>query len=130
MRRRQLEKLGVEAKSRISPLLQKCCLCLSANESFSQAEQDLFLLTGMKVGHSTLQRQVYREKEHLDFPDSPVAINEVCLDGGKVRLRTESLGEKCSLASNPRSTFIVCLLWGNIAKKRRINGMDQFPSIN
>lgn len=95
MRRRQLEKLGVEAKSRISPLLQKCCLCLSANESFSQAEQDLFLLTGMKVGHSTLQRQVYREKEHLDFPDSPVAINEVCLDGGKVRLRTESLGEKC-----------------------------------
>jgi hypothetical protein len=26
--RRQLEKLGVEARSRISPLLEKCCLCL------------------------------------------------------------------------------------------------------
>ncbi len=78
-------------------MLQKCCLCLSANESFSQAEQDLFLLTGMKVGHSTLQRQVYTEteKEHLDFPASPIAINEVCNDGGKVSLRTPTLGEKC-----------------------------------
>jgi hypothetical protein len=53
LRRRQLEKLGVEARIRISPLLQKCCLCLSGNESFSQAEKDLLLLTGMKVGHST-----------------------------------------------------------------------------
>ncbi len=79
----------------MTPLLEKCCLCLSANESFSQAEQDLFLLTGMKVGHSTLQRRVHNQKEHLDFPDSPIAINEVCLDGGKVRLRTKSLGEKC-----------------------------------
>jgi hypothetical protein len=76
-------------------LLEKCCLCLSANESFSQAEQDLLLLTGMKVGHSTLQRQVYTKQEDLNFPDSPIAINEVCLDGGKVRLRTKSLGEKC-----------------------------------
>lgn len=68
---------------------------MSVNESFSQAEQDLFLLTGMKVGHSTLQRQVYTKKEHLDFPDSPIAINEVCLDGGKVRLRTQTPGKKC-----------------------------------
>ena len=55
----------------------------------------MFLLTGMKVGHSTLQRRVHNKKEHLDFPDSPIAINEVCIDGGKVRLRTKSLGEKC-----------------------------------
>ncbi len=68
---------------------------MSANESFSQAEQDLFLLTGMKVGHSTLQRQVYTKQKHLDFPDSPIAIHEVCLDGGKVRLRTQRRGEKC-----------------------------------
>lgn len=95
MRRQQLEKLGVEARIRISPLLQKCCMCLSANESFFQAEKDLVLLTGMKVGHSTLQRQVHTNIEHLDFPDSPIAVNEVCLDGGKVRLRTKTLGEKC-----------------------------------
>jgi hypothetical protein len=84
LRRQQLEKLGVEARTRISPLLQKCpkgyryayCLCLSANESFSQAEKDLLLLTGMKVGHSTLQRQVHTHIKHLEFPDSPIAINE------------------------------------------------------
>jgi|GEM_PF-4247559 len=34
LRRQQLEKLGVEPRTRISPLLEKCCLCLSANESF------------------------------------------------------------------------------------------------
>ena len=79
LRRQQLEKLGVKTRVRISPLLEKCCLCLSANESFSQGEKDLLLLTGVKVGHSTLQRQVYAEKGYLDFPDSPIAINEVCL---------------------------------------------------
>lgn len=94
LRRRQLEKLGIEARIRISPLLEKCCLCLSANESFLQAEQDLSLLTGMTIGHSTLQRQVHTKTEHLDFPESQMAIDEVCLDGGKVRLRTKK-GQKC-----------------------------------
>lgn len=93
LRRQQLERLGVEQRSRISPLLQKCCLCLSANESFAQAESDLYLLTGMKVGHSTLQRQVHTKTEHLDFPQSQLAINEVSIDGGKVRLRTETKGQ-------------------------------------
>ena len=37
------------------------------------------LLTGMKVGHSTLQRQVRTRIEDLEFPDSPIAVNEVCL---------------------------------------------------
>ena len=68
---------------------------MSANESFSQAEQDLVLLTGMKVGHSTLQRQVQTKIEYLEFPDSPIAVNEVCLDGGKARLRNKTLGQKC-----------------------------------
>lgn len=95
LRRQQLEKLGVESRTRISPLLQKCCLCLSANESFYQAEKDLLLLTGMKVGHSTLQRQVHTSIEDLGFPDSLIAVNEVCLDGGKVRLRTQTAGQKC-----------------------------------
>ena len=94
LRRRQLEKLGIEARIRISPLLEKCCLCWSANESFSQAEQDLSLLTGMTVGDSTLHRQVHSKIEHLDFPESRMAINEVCWDGGKVRLRTKK-GQKC-----------------------------------
>lgn len=95
LRRQQLEKLGIEARSRISPLLQKCSLCLSANESFARAESDLQLLTGVKIGHSTLQRQALRMTEQLDFPDTKQAVNEVCLDGGKVRLRTATKGQSC-----------------------------------
>lgn len=95
LRRKQLESLGVETRTRISPLLQKCCLCLSANESFARAEADLGLLTGMKVGHSTLQRQVQTETDQLELKDSQQAVNEVCLDGGKVRLRTEAKGQSC-----------------------------------
>ena len=95
LRRQQLIELGVEARIRISPLLKKCCLCLSANESFSQAERDLLLLTGMKVGHSTLQRQAHTKIEHLEFPDSLIAVNEACIDGGKVRLRSQTPGQKC-----------------------------------
>lgn len=87
--------MGVEQRSRISPLLQKCCWCLSANESFAQAESDLYLLTGMKVGHSTLQRQVNTQTDRLDFPDSQLAINEISIDGGKVRLRTKIKGQSC-----------------------------------
>jgi hypothetical protein len=49
----------------------------------------------MKVGHSTLQRQVHTEIEHLEFPNNPIAVHEVCIDGGKVRLRSESPGQKC-----------------------------------
>jgi len=65
------------------------------NESFYQTEKDSLLLKGMKVGHSTLQRQVHTSTEYLEFPDSPIAVNEVCLDGGKVRLRTQTPGQKC-----------------------------------
>lgn len=95
LRRQQLEKLGVEQRSRISPLLQKCCWCLSANESFAQAESDLYLLTGVKVGHSTLHRQVKTKTEYLDFPESQLSINEVSIDGGKVRIRTKTKGQPC-----------------------------------
>ena len=96
-------------------------MCLSANESFSQAEKDLLLLTGMKVGHSTLQRQVdtNTDREHLEFPDSSIAVDEVCLDGGKVRLRTKTPGQKCEWRENPRSEIVRSILWGNISSKRR-----------
>jgi hypothetical protein len=48
--------LGIEPYTRHSPLLEKCCLLLSANESYQNAENDLLLLTGLKVGHSTRLR--------------------------------------------------------------------------
>jgi hypothetical protein len=55
---KQLERLGVKPRSRLSPLLQKCCLRLSANVSYQKAEIEIEALTGVKVGHSTQQKLV------------------------------------------------------------------------
>jgi hypothetical protein len=69
-----------------SRLLEKCCLLLAANESFQDAEKDLKVLTGIKVGHSTYHRQV--QKVDTSPPFVKQKLTEVCLDGGKVRLRS------------------------------------------
>ena len=70
----------------ISAHLEKCCLLLSANESYQRAAQDIQVLTGMIVPHSTQQRLVHRHQ----FPAVVVdkTVEEMSLDGGKVRLRT------------------------------------------
>ena len=87
----QATKLGVHSYSRLSPLLQKCCLRLSANESYLDAEQEIQALTGVNVSHSTLQRRIQDQEYRL--PDTKQAISEVSIDGGKVRLRG-AVGEK------------------------------------
>jgi hypothetical protein len=78
--------LGVASGKRLSPYLELCCLCMSANVSYANAESDLEMLTGIGVSDTTQQRLV----QTTDFPD-PVAVvplTEACVDGGKVRLRT------------------------------------------
>jgi hypothetical protein len=60
--KQQASRLGVPAYKRLSPLLEICCLLLSANESYHNAETDIETLTQ--------------------------AITEVSIDGGKVRLRS------------------------------------------
>ncbi len=55
---------------------------LSANESYQNAENDLLVLTGMKVGHSTCQRKVV-EKE-FDLPEVKQGLSEVSIDGGNI----------------------------------------------
>lgn len=85
--------MGVPAYKRLSPVLETCCLLLSANESYQDAQADIETLTGVKVGHSTQQRasrmlrkrQVQRRQWSL--PDAKQAIAQVSIDGGKVRLR-------------------------------------------
>lgn len=86
MHQQQAERLGVERYTRLSPMLVNCCLRLSATESYEQAELDLVALTGIRVGHSQLHRLV----QHTTFEDWAVeeTIEEVSLDGGKVRVRT------------------------------------------
>jgi hypothetical protein len=87
LKAKQAEKLGLRSHSQLSPLLEKCCLRLSANESYQNAEAEVEALTGMIVGHSTQQRLVLRQ----ELPDASAkqGISEISVDGGKVRLRGE-----------------------------------------
>lgn len=84
-------RLGIKPYRRFSPLLEKCCLLLAANESFPDAEKDLKVLTGIEVGHSTYHRQV--QKIDTSPPNVKQKLTEVCLDGGKVRLGSEEKGK-------------------------------------
>lgn len=76
----------MSAYTQISGHLEKCCLLLSANESYERAEQDIQVLTGISVSHSTHQRLVHRHT----FAETRVSatVEEMSIDGGKVRLRT------------------------------------------
>jgi hypothetical protein len=82
----QAEKLAVPSYSQLSPHLEKCCLRLSANMSEAQAQQDLAYLTGIRIPAKTQQRLVHRQTFPLPNADEP--LEELCVDGGKVRLRT------------------------------------------
>ena len=73
--------------------MTECCLRANANVSYENAAQDIARFTGMKVSGKTQQRLVHRHQ----FEDSKCEpkISEISLDGGKVRLRTETKGEPC-----------------------------------
>lgn len=72
--------------------LERCCLLMSANESYARCEQDIEVLTGVSVSHSTHQRLVHRHR--FEAPTAKETVEAMSLDGGKVRLRTP-LGEAC-----------------------------------
>ena len=81
----QAQTLNVKAYTPWSPWLEKCCLLLSANESYERAAEELQVLTGVAVSHSTQQRLVPRQGFAL--PQVAPRVEEMSLDGGKVRLR-------------------------------------------
>lgn len=87
LKTKQAESLGLKPRSQLSPLLEKCCLRLSANESYQNASAEIEALTGMVVGHSTQQRLVLRQE--LPLPSALQGSSEISVDGGKVRLRGE-----------------------------------------
>lgn len=89
---RQAEKLAVLPYRQLSPHLENCCLRLSANVSYEQAEQDMAYLTGIRIPAKTQQRLVHRQSFAL--PSIEESIEQLCVDGGKVRLRTP-LGDIC-----------------------------------
>lgn len=85
---KQALKLDVKPYARVSPLLEKCCLRVSANASYENAESDIEALTGVKVSDTTLHRQVLKHEYQL--PEARQTVSEISIDGGKVRLRTGS----------------------------------------
>lgn len=87
---KQASKLGLDSRQRRSPLLEKCCLILAANESYQHAERDMELLTGIKVGHSTQHRCV--QQQNITQPNVNRRVAALSIDGGKVRLRTKQQG--------------------------------------
>ena len=87
LKAKQAQKLGLKPRTQLSPLLEKCCLRLAANESYQSAEAEIEALTGVKVGHTTHQRLVLRQD--LPLPQALQSVSEVSVDGGKVRLRGE-----------------------------------------
>ena len=58
IKQNRAESLGIKKYQRISPLLEKCSLLICANNSYFRAEEDLEVLTGIKIAHSSLHRQV------------------------------------------------------------------------
>ena len=62
------------------------------NVGYKNAEKDIITLTGMAVGHSTQQRLV--QSQEFELPLSVKKIEEMSIDGGKVRLRTPK-GQSC-----------------------------------
>ena len=78
----------------LSPHLENCCLRLSATVSYKQAEKDIAYLTGIRVAAKTQQRLVHRQTFDLPNIEQPTTMEELSVDGGKVRLRTP-LGEEC-----------------------------------
>jgi len=65
----------------------------SANVSYENAARDIESYTGMKISARTQQRIVHRYKFPEEKSQNP--IQEISLDGGKVRLRTEEKGSPC-----------------------------------
>lgn len=65
----------------------------SANVSYDNAAKDIQKYTGMSISASTQKRIVQR----YNFPEIEYEqeLSEISVDGGKVRLRTETKGEQC-----------------------------------
>jgi len=92
MTTQQAEKLAVAPYRQLSPHLENCCLRLSANVSYEQAERDVAYLTGIRIPAKTQQRLVHHQTFELPSVEEPIA--QLGVDGGKVRVRT-LLGEEC-----------------------------------
>lgn len=65
---------------------------MSANSSYERSAEDLKVLTGIAVSSSSQQRLVHRQT--FEVPEVSGPVEEMSVDGGKVRLRTPK-GKPC-----------------------------------
>ena len=89
---KQAKSLELRAYSSLSPQMEKWCLLLSANSSYARCEEDIEVLTGIKVSHSTQQRLVHQVI--ISETIATESIEAISIDGGKARIRTAK-GEAC-----------------------------------
>jgi hypothetical protein len=89
--RQKAQKIGLKSHQRVSPVLEKCCWLLAANEAYIRAEEDLEILTGIKVGHTTIHRIV--NKAEIPEAQAKDLVKSLSVDGGKICLRSESGGK-------------------------------------
>jgi hypothetical protein len=83
---KQAKLLAVRPYTQISPYVEMCCLRVSANVSYQNAQDDVEFLVGIKIATKTQQRLVHRQNFEPTTVDE--SVKELSVDGGKVRLRT------------------------------------------
>lgn len=86
MSEQQAKRLRVQSRTQISEYLEKCCLLVRANNSDQRTAEDLAMLTGIHISHSTQQRLVHRQVFEAIVVDE--AVDTISIDGGKARIRT------------------------------------------
>ncbi len=91
IKQKRAVSLGIKKYQRISPLLEKCSLLVCANSSYLRAEEDLKVLTGIDIGHSSLHRQV--NQKSLAESISGQGVETLSVDGGKIKIRNQQGGE-------------------------------------
>ena len=126
IRAHQAKKLGIEPYKRISPFLQKCCFLISANHSYGNGEEAMEVLTGLKVSDTTLNRQV--NKSEFEVTEIKKKVNEVSIDGGKVRIRSGRKGVPCYFrdykAARVNSHYYGAFFQDNMSLTDWINSQD------
>ena len=90
VQRTEARKLGLKPREQLSPVMEKCSLAACGKSSYQEAAEDIKLMTGIAVGHSSLHRLVQRSE--IPSPESERPVGELSVDGGKVRLRTPEPG--------------------------------------
>jgi hypothetical protein len=68
--------------------MEKCGLRTCAQVSYQQAEEQIHMLTGIRMGHSTLHRLVNRTS--IPLAEREMVSSHASIDGGKIRLRVET----------------------------------------